>query len=60
MLSKNLLVKSSSSMMGGSYLNQMVAAAHVREFSVAFNVRSKFEAAFQKKQQSAAQQTKKV
>lgn len=59
MLSKNLL--KSSSLMGSTYLNKMVtaAAAPAREFSIAFNVRSKFEAAYQKKQQSTSQAAKK-
>ena len=60
MLSKNLL--KSSSVMGNTYLNKMVSSAAAvpsREFSIAFNVRSKFEAAFQKKQQSSTQATRK-
>jgi len=40
-----------------SFLNKIVMAAGVpaREFSVAFNVKSKFEAAFQKKHSQSAQ-----
>lgn len=63
MLSKNLL-KTSSAMMSAnaSFLNKIVMASAVpsRQFSVAFNVKSKFEAAFQKKQQASGQSKEKV
>eukprot|EP00347_Sterkiella_histriomuscorum_P013416 403364788 len=45
-----------------SFLQKMVMATAVpaRDFSVAYNVKSKFEAAFQKKQQASGQGAKKV
>jgi len=54
-------LKTSSNLMSAnaSFLNKIIMSAAVpsRDFSVAFNVKSKFEAAYQKKQQAAQGQT---
>jgi hypothetical protein len=62
MLGSNLL-RSSSNLLSQnmSYLNRMLAATvpQSRNFSVAFNIKSKFEEAYEKKLKSSQNQPKK-
>jgi hypothetical protein len=62
MLSSNFL-KTSSNLLSGShtFLNRVLVAssAQSRSFSVAFNIKSKFEEAFEKKRHSQTNQPKK-
>lgn len=60
MLSSNLL-KTSSNLLSANatFLNRVLASTQARNFSVAFNVKSKFEEAYDKRKHASASAPKK-